>query len=172
MEPRETFITQLTSNQNRLFAYILSLLGDPAAADDVLQSVNLVLWREADQWNPQSSFMAWATTVARFEVLTWRKKAAREWLVFSDETLGLIEAASAARSDEFESRHAALVDCLRELSTRLRELLRQRYADETPVNVIAERVQAKPNAIAQALHRARQSLARCMHRKLSLEGAS
>jgi RNA polymerase sigma-70 factor (ECF subfamily) len=170
VERQEEFVAQLTSNQNRLYAYILSLLGDPAAADDVLQSVNLVLWRETDQWDPATSFMAWAVTIARYEVMTWRKKASREWLVFSDETLSRIEATSDARSEQFESRQLVLRDCLRELSERFRDLLQQRYADNAPLGIIAERLHLKPNAVTQALHRARQTLARCMQRKLALEG--
>lgn len=169
MDPRDAFVAQLTGNQNHLYAYILSLLGDPTAADDLLQTVNLTLWREMEDWDPDTSFMAWAMTVSRYEVLTWRKRQSRERLIFSDYTLDKVEATNESRNAEFEPRQAALIECLSELSQRFRELLRKRYTSGTPVHVMAEEVDSTPNAIAQALHRARRALARCMHSKLAEE---
>ena len=52
MPPDETsaeFIQLLTSNQSRLFAYTLSMLGDRQQAHDVMQETNMILWRKADQ---------------------------------------------------------------------------------------------------------------------------
>ncbi|MDF1745393.1 MAG: sigma factor, partial [Gimesia sp.] len=42
----EQFVQQLTENQNRLYGYVYSLLGDHSRAEDVLQETNLVLWRK------------------------------------------------------------------------------------------------------------------------------
>ena len=74
------FITLLTGYQNRLYAYILSMLGDPAAAEDVLQQANLVIWSKADSFEPGSDFEAWVMTIARFEVKAYRTKVGRDRL--------------------------------------------------------------------------------------------
>ena len=46
-EPPFEFVQLLTSNQSRLYAYVLSLLGDRTQAEDVMQETNAVLWRKA-----------------------------------------------------------------------------------------------------------------------------
>ena len=40
----------MTDHQGRLFGYILSLLGDADAANDVLQEANIVLWRDSREF--------------------------------------------------------------------------------------------------------------------------
>ncbi len=46
----DAFVQLMTEHQGRLFAYILSLLGDPDQANDVRQEANLVLWRSAGEF--------------------------------------------------------------------------------------------------------------------------
>lgn len=166
---QEQFVAELTGNQNRLYAYILSLLGDPGVAEDVLQATNLVLWKKSADWQPGSSFIAWARTVAHYEVMTWRKQAARDRLVFSERTLDLIDDEQRTESAQFPEREGALIDCLGELSGRQRKLLDLRYAHGSSVQAIAQQTGSEPNAIAQALFRARQALAKCMRLKLARE---
>lgn len=169
MGGQEQFVAELTANQNRLYAYVLSLLGDPGVAEDVLQATNLVLWKKAADWAPGSSFMAWASAVARYEVMTWRKQAARDRLVFSERTIELIDADSQAESGQYDEREDALVDCLAELNQRQRKLLDLRYTQDASVQAIAEQTDSEPNAVAQALFRARQALAKCMRLKMAQE---
>ena len=52
----DQYFLAITAIQNRLHAYILSLLADPAAAQDVLQETNLVLIRKADNFQSDASF--------------------------------------------------------------------------------------------------------------------
>ncbi len=72
MPPDETsaeFIQLLTSNQSRLFAYTLSMLGDRQQAQDVMQETNMILWRKADQFRLGTNFGAWMLKVAYFQVV-------------------------------------------------------------------------------------------------------
>ncbi len=41
------FVTLRTSHQGRLFAYVLSLVGDADQARDVMQETNTVLWQKS-----------------------------------------------------------------------------------------------------------------------------
>ena len=54
----ESFVRLMTAHQGRLFGYILSLLGDIDQANDVLQEANMVLWRNAAEFQPGSNFRA------------------------------------------------------------------------------------------------------------------
>ena len=46
----EQFVRHLTENQNRLYGYVYSLLGDHSRAADVVQETNLVLWRKVGEF--------------------------------------------------------------------------------------------------------------------------
>ena len=73
-ERGDEFIVHLTACQNRLYAYVFSLLPDRERRRDVLQETNLVLWRKSDQFMAGTDFGAWACKVAYFEVLAERRR--------------------------------------------------------------------------------------------------
>src|SRR6185295_13104725 len=91
----EAFVRLMTEHQGRLFGYIFSLLGDPDAANDVLQEANVILWRDSREFRPGSNFKAWAFRVAHFQVMAFRQRQIRDRLVFEDDMIEVL--ASAAR---------------------------------------------------------------------------
>ncbi|MCH9001552.1 MAG: hypothetical protein IIC02_03175, partial [Planctomycetes bacterium] len=74
----EQFVRELTANQSRLLAYVLTLLPDYEAAQDVAQNTNVVLWRKADTFREGTQFMTWACQVARLEVLAYFRDQGRD----------------------------------------------------------------------------------------------
>lgn len=46
------FVLLITSHQAAIYAYVLTLLPDRVAAQDVLQETNLVLCRKRDEFEP------------------------------------------------------------------------------------------------------------------------
>src|SRR5262245_61975742 len=64
-------------HQSALKAFVFALWPDFAETDDIMQEVFLAISQKAHQFNEGTNFLAWARTVARFEVLTARKKKAR-----------------------------------------------------------------------------------------------
>ena len=97
---RETdeFVTLLTQAQQTLYACILSLLPDRVAANDVLQETNLTLWHKAEDFEPGTNFLAWATRIARYHVLNYRRKRQRDRLVFDEALFAELCDRQAARS--------------------------------------------------------------------------
>lgn len=161
-EPKDQFVTLLTGHQNRLYAFILSLVGNPDTASDLLQQTNLVLWHKADSYVPGTHFSAWAFKVARFEVMGHRKKVNRELLIFGDDVLDQVVAEVEQRSDRVDDRLALLQFCMGTLTERHRDLLAKRYREEKDIKSIASQFGLSANATGQALHRARLALVRCI----------
>src|SRR4051812_12731478 len=83
----EAIVQLLTEHQQKLYVYILSLLGNPTDADEVLQNTNLVLWRKAADFHFGTCFSAWACRLAYYEVLAFRKQRGRSRLNFNQELL-------------------------------------------------------------------------------------
>lgn len=165
----DEFVLLITGVQARLYAYVLSLLGDPHQAADVLQETNLVLWRKADQYVPGSDFTAWAYRVAHFQVMAQRQRLGRERLVFDDLLLADLAQKAADRSAAFDLRLNALYDCMTKLSTRQQELFRRHYAEGQSIGEMAAVRGETAGAIAQALFRARVALLKCIEQETKRE---
>lgn len=158
----DEFVVLITGVQARLYAYVLSLLGDPHQAADVVQETNLVLWRKADQYKPGTDFVAWACSVAHFQVLAFRQKTGRDRLVFDDLLLADLAEKAAERTELFDSRLRALFDCMKRLTERQRALFRRHYADGQSIRDMADTGGETPGAITQAMFRARLALLKCV----------
>ena len=160
----DAFVQLMTEHQGRLYAYVLSLLGDPEQANDVLQEANLVLWRNAAEFQMGSNFRAWAFRIAHFQVMAHRQRQLRDRLVFDDEMLAVLDPAAKAVDESYEERQERLTACLEKLPEAQRDLLRQRYADGLSLQAIADSVRRSANAVAQTLFRARRTLIECVTR--------
>ncbi len=160
----EDFVRLMTEHQGRLFAYILSLVGDPDQANDVLQEANIVLWRDSKEFRPGTNFKAWAFRVAHFQVMAFRQRQIRDRLVFEDDLVEALASGAREADEIFEARQQRLAGCLGKLTPEHRELIRRRYTEGESLQTIAEDRGMTPNALMQALFRLRQVLMQCVAR--------
>ena len=75
---QDELIELMTQYQGRLYVYMLSLIGNPDAANDVLQETNIVLWKESKQYVPGTNFKAWAFRIAHFQCMAYRQRRLRD----------------------------------------------------------------------------------------------
>lgn len=163
----QQFVQSLTSCQGGLYAYILVLLPNHHAAEDVLQETNVTLWDNAERYQPGTDFMAWACRVAYFQVLTYRKKRSRSRLLFSDAMLQAVAEHIDRHAGELPERLSALRQCMSSLPERQQKILEQRYMGSGSVSAIADRWGMPVKTIYQNLYRLRRALAECIQRRLS-----
>jgi RNA polymerase sigma-70 factor (ECF subfamily) len=171
-EPRgkeERFVQLLGRHQRRLFLYVMTLVPSWNDAEEILQETNLVLWREFDQFQPGTSFAAWACKVALHRVLAWRKRRQRDRLEFSDTFLEAVAAESDAAADRLEERSRQLARCIDRLPPHHRELLRLRYSENHAIDAIAGRLGRRADAVYRALSRIRHALHDCVTQALASE---
>ncbi len=151
-----------------LRGFILGLLAERDASNDVFQEVFLTVTRNAGQFRRGDNFLAWARGIARNKVLEHYRKCQRLPRLFDDELLETLAASAGQQDDVWEERRAALTDCIQQLAPRARQILEMRYADQ-PVAPpkIAERMSWTVNAVNVALARARKFLQECTRRHLA-----
>ena len=101
--PTEDFVRDLTGSQRRLHAFIMSLLPDPMAAEDILQNTNVIIWRKADTFTPGTNFIAWACQIAKNQVFSYVRDRGRDRLVFDDVLVEQLAARSENQSDPLEN---------------------------------------------------------------------
>ncbi|HRQ88269.1 MAG TPA: sigma-70 family RNA polymerase sigma factor [Bacteroidia bacterium] len=165
----EEFIELLTASQSAVFGYIVSLCHDHALAKDVLQETNLTLWRKAEDFEPGTSFTAWACRTAYFHLLNQRRKLSREQLVFDEDVFDYLAERQEERSHGSDRRLEALHRCIEQLPAGQRTLIERRYRPGASVQRIARDDGKTEGAISQALFRIRTALQRCIEKRLMKE---
>lgn len=160
----DEFVRLMTEHQGRLFGYVFSLIGNPDAANDVLQEVNVVLWRDSKEFRSGSNFKAWAFRVAHFQVMAWRQRQIRDRLVFEDDMLEVLASGARETDEMFDRRQERLTGCLEKLMPEHREMIRRRYAEGRSLQELAAGRGMTANAMMQALFRIRQRLMQCVAR--------
>jgi RNA polymerase sigma-70 factor (ECF subfamily) len=163
------FVELMTQHQGRLYGYLLSLSGDPDAANDVLQEANIVLWKQSSQFELGSNFKAWAFRIAHFQFMAYRQKRLRDKVLFSDDLLSALATEAKEIDETHEQRAIALQKCLELMPPRSREAIRLRYADELNVGEMVHKLHRNANAIYQILFRARRWLIECVQKDVPAE---
>lgn len=165
------FVQLLTAHQSRLYAYVLSLVGNPTLADDVLQETNTVLWEKASEFTPGTNFVAWMMRIAFLQVMAQRQRRNREKIMFDSDMISEMAVQAAKHLETNDSRQRALQACLEKLGPRHQDLVRRRYSAGAALDTIASDVGQSTEAVKQALFRARTTLIECVKRTLALENA-
>lgn len=159
----------LTGAQSSLYAFICSLLGGASCSRDVLQETNLVLWEKAELFDQSREFLPWAFHFAHLQVLAYRKKQARERLVFDDDLVADLAAEFTERIKNVDSRLEALNECLGKLPDTERQLVRRYYERGGAVQAISNALGISSNTVAARMYRIRKVLSACIQRTLHLE---
>jgi RNA polymerase sigma-70 factor, ECF subfamily len=162
----DLFLRLLTQNERRVYAFILSLIPNWADADEILQETNVRLWKEFGRFAPDSDFGAWACTVARFQVMTWRTHRKRDRIQFGDAFIEAVASETRVISEEADERRVALARCIEQLTPVNRDLLRAYYAAETQATEVAKRFNRSMAALYKALSRIRRFLHGCINRQI------
>lgn len=167
-ELTQEIVMLLTEAQPRLLGFLLKRLGNIDQAHEVLQEVNMVICRRATEFEPGSNFLAWAFTIARFQVMAFRKRQSRDRLVFPPDLAAALDEMDSAMhpSDRDAVRAAALQECLRRLTPSQRELILRRYAESISVKALAAEMDKTANAVSLVIHRTREQLIGCLEQRL------
>jgi RNA polymerase sigma-70 factor (ECF subfamily) len=166
-DSRDHFVVLLTAAHDRLFGYLLSLLGRRHDAEDVLQKASLTMWRKFDTFEPCTDFLAWSTTICFYEAKNFQRLAARSPHCFEESLLALLAAERAADIRNQPARLAALEQCLDELPAKDRELLEAVYVQGQQIAELARALERAPQTLYNRLNTLRRLLAECVTRRLA-----
>ena len=162
-------IRQITASQRRLYGYVLTLVPDPQAAEEILQQTNVVIWEKSKEIDTIEHFSAWASKIAYFQTLAYLKKVKRDRMHFDNELIEKIATAVNERRILLDDRVEALRGCLRKLTDKDRDLIRRRYEFGASLDGVSEAVSRTRGAIKQALYRIRGALMQCIEQTLTPE---
>lgn len=170
-EKRDRVLKAALECRTELVAYARSLLGNYAAADDVLQEAMLAVVKKYDQFQEGTSMLAWCRSIVRIEVLRAKQRHQRERTLAERLLDDSIDAAfdefqAARRHDETEFWREALRRCLERVPERSQDVLRARFADELSYQQIGERLGMTIEAVRKALFRLKKQVRACVETSL------
>ena len=130
--------------------------------DECIQQTYITAHRHLHRFEQNGVFIAWLKGIARNELMKYLDRMRRA----SDKEAALAQLRYSELDKEqtIENDHLSirLTSCLKQLGERVRHMVWRRYVEGDAVEVIALQEQRSPNAVSVALHRARQSLRKCV----------
>jgi RNA polymerase sigma-70 factor (ECF subfamily) len=174
MEPsqqHDQFVERFVRSQDRIYAYVATLLPNRADAEEVFQQTSLALWKKWQLFDPSRDFVRWACGMAHHEARNfWRKHADKGRIYLSEDVLAEVAEVRLGLHDVLEARRHALQHCLEQLKRGSRELLERCYAGRDSIKTIAAERGQQPNQLYMTLKRLRRALFDCINRALATEG--
>jgi RNA polymerase sigma-70 factor (ECF subfamily) len=142
----------------RLYRFVLRLLRNEAAAEDVISEVFLDIWRQAGKFEGRSAASTWMMSIARFKALSVLRRRGEDEL--DEEQAAAIE----DRADDPEvtlakkDKGAVLRDCLKKLSAEHREIVDLVYYHEKSVAEVSAIVGVPEATVKTRMFYARKKL--------------
>ena len=148
----------------RLMAHAMRMLGDRAAAEDIVQEAMLRLWRAAPGWQPgQAQPSTWAYRVTANLCVDQLRKKRSSGLGQIAEPVDPAESADAKMMTA--TRHAALQDGLAQLPERQAMAVSMRHLDGMSNPEIAAVMDIGVEAVESLTARARRKLAEILGKR-------
>lgn len=168
----EAFFRLFSRDDRKVFGYILALVLDVAAAEDIFQETCVILWKEFPHFEQDRSFLNWANGIAFNQVRKYRRKYQNKRLIFSDSLVTELAEDVSNMVEDLSQRQLALTQCLQKLGDRERELIDAYYGDQETAATVADRWKCSSHAIYKTIKKIRKALFDCVNRRLSSEMSS
>jgi RNA polymerase sigma-70 factor, ECF subfamily len=166
-EDDQAFMQSLTRHQRDLRAFIIGMTPTRADADDILQEVNLALWKKRQLYDRNQGFLTWAFGFAMMEVRNFRNRAAKNKLWLNDEMLELVAESYPDDSQMIELQRDALSNCVQKLGVIERQFVTDFYRNQCSAQALADASGKPLSTVYKTLTRARRGLRACIERTLA-----
>jgi RNA polymerase sigma-70 factor, ECF subfamily len=161
------FSDLITRHQSQLYGYIFAVVRNWEDADDLFQSVCLVLWSKFESFRMDSDFFAWARQIAKNKVADLMRHK-RSMIHVGEELLtDLTTTAKEMRTGGGDTYLTALESCREKLNRADQELLAIHYTENLGSRQIADRLQRSQTSVCNSLNRIRGWLFECIQMELA-----
>jgi len=166
-DPHETFLRLWMQHEPELRAFVRSCCPKSQEVDDVMQEVSVAALRKFSTLDDHAAFGPWACLIARYELLSARRRFARDRLVLAEDVVELL-ADEGAQELPLRQRQLRTLDrCIEKLPRERSELALAAYAKDTTIREMARQLKRTEGSLYQLLARIRTELHRCMTRELA-----
>ena len=163
----------LEQNQGWLTAYVHAQVENPQSAEDIVQNVFMIAWRDRHKFDASRSLGAWLRGIAKNAVREHWRRAKRQAVITEPNVIERLDRLAAQSEsgwldpDWQERRGRALRHCLLRVSHKVRQALTLKYGKCMSSKAIAQRLRMQTAAVDVALSRARNFLAACIEQSMA-----
>ena len=169
-ERNKLFVSLFIRHQQDLYRYILTLLANTDAAQDVLQETAMAIWEKFEEYDANEPFMPWALRFAYYKVLSYQK-AERKHRHLDEDVIRQLSVEYPA-PDQVDAQRTALAECMRRLNKSDRALIEFRYERQRSIVELAQAMGCTANALYKTLGRIRRALVSCVQKRVQQGGDS
>jgi RNA polymerase sigma-70 factor, ECF subfamily len=146
----------------RVFRFLVRLVGDKSAAEDLVSEVFLDVWRRAGRFEGRSQVATWLLAIARYKALSALQRRSTEKL--DEDVAAAIEDPQDSPEVTIQNQQTSgiLLECLKKLSPAHREIVDLVYYHEKSINEVAEITGIPPNTVKTRMFYARGRIAELM----------
>lgn len=143
----------------RVYRFVLRMLRDSTAAEDLVSQVFLDVWRSASQFEGRSQVSTWLLSIARFKALTALRQRKHED-IDQDDVMQIADQADTPEASLDRSRTSAILRaCVARLSPAHREIVSLVYYHEKSVEEVAQLIGIPAATVKTRMFYARKQLA-------------
>jgi RNA polymerase sigma-70 factor (ECF subfamily) len=147
----------------RVYRFVLRMIGDEVAAEDLVSEVFLEVWRHASRFQTRSSVSTWLLAIGRNKTLSaLRRRRPTEEL--DGHAAQAVEDPQHDPEVVMQTRQASgiLSSCLERLSPAHRAVIDLVYYHEKSIEEVAQIVSVSPNTVKTRMFYARKRIADLM----------
>jgi len=155
-----------TQHEPMLLAYLASLVGDYALAEDVAQQALIIAYRKIHTLKNPAAFPSWLRGIARLEGLAALRRRGREVPVTPEVIQQMDEAYRRFEGEDptetWEERFLLVEECFAHLPDALQTVCRLHYFENHRAWQIAASMGVNLNTVLKRLERARLAIRDCV----------
>ncbi|WP_371423924.1 sigma-70 family RNA polymerase sigma factor [Tardiphaga sp.] len=156
---RSAMHTLYARHNVRVYRFVLRMLRDTSAAEDLVSQVFLDVWRTASQFEGRSQVSTWLLSIARFKALTALRQRKYED-IDQDDVMEIADHADTPEASLDRSRTSAILRaCVAKLSPAHREIVNLVYYHEKSVEEVASMIGIPASTVKTRMFYARKQLA-------------
>jgi RNA polymerase sigma-70 factor (ECF subfamily) len=156
---RNAMHTLYARHNVRVYRFVLRMLRDTTAAEDLVSQVFLDVWRTATQFEGRSQVSTWLLSIARFKALTALRQRKYED-IDQDDVMNIADQADTPEASLDRSRTSAILrSCVAKLSPAHREIVNLVYYHEKSVEEVATLIGIPASTVKTRMFYARKQLA-------------
>ena len=160
------FFQLFMSSQRNLYAFILASVHNYNDADDILQDTAAVMWRKFDEFDKDTSFVAWGISISKNLIKKYYSDRKKTRIQFDAALTQKISEIMEDSAEQFNSRQEALKICTRKLKDAGRAMIDMRYSKGMTIKAIANHLNRSVHGMYKAMARLQDSLQECIKKEL------
>jgi len=160
-------IIRLTMRERaRLLAYVMVIVRDEHAAEDILQDITIAAIAKSDEIQDETHLMGWLRRAGRFKALEIARNRRAHATLLDADVLESLEPHWERQTHDGPAEETldALRQCMKQLSPGAQEVVKRRYVDGLTGQRLADQLGRKLNTTYIAVSRVHKALHRCIEK--------